>query len=60
MAAGYDVTRLPFYQHINTSVSVEQYFGDSVDPVSPGTGCIIRWPSPLGSLHPGPAGHGDR
>ncbi len=41
MAAGYDVTaqaRLPFYQHINTSVSVEQYFGDSVDLFHSGTG----------------------
>ena len=41
MAAGYDVTaqaRLPFYQHINTSVSVEQYFGDSVDLFHTGTG----------------------
>ena len=40
MAVGYDVTaaRLPFYQHINTSVSVEQYFGDSVDLFHSGTG----------------------
>ncbi|HDU4297631.1 TPA: YchO/YchP family invasin [Klebsiella variicola subsp. variicola] len=41
MAAGYDVTaqaRLPFYQHINTSVSVEQYFGDNVDLFHTGTG----------------------
>lgn len=41
MASGYDVTaqaRLPFYQHINTSVSVEQYFGDSVDLFHSGTG----------------------
>ena len=41
MAAGYDVTaqaRLPFYEHINTSVSVEQYFGDSVDLFHTGTG----------------------
>lgn len=41
MAAGYDVTaqaQLPFYQHINTSVSVEQYFGDSVDLFHTGTG----------------------
>ena len=30
--------RLPFYQHINTSVSVEQYFGDSVDLFHSGTG----------------------
>ncbi|HBX2117971.1 YchO/YchP family invasin [Klebsiella aerogenes] len=41
MAVGYDVTaqaRLPFYQHINTSVSVEQYFGDNVDLFHSGTG----------------------
>lgn len=41
MASGYDVTaqaRLPFYQHINTSISVEQYFGDSVDLFHSGTG----------------------
>ena len=41
MARGYDVTaqaRLPFYQHINTSVSVEQYFGDNVDLFHSGTG----------------------
>jgi hypothetical protein len=41
MARGYDVTaqaRLPFYQHLNTSVSVEQYFGDSVDLFHSGTG----------------------
>ncbi|VUS48915.1 Invasin [Klebsiella spallanzanii] len=41
MASGYDVTaqaRLPFYQHINTSVSVEQYFGDNVDLFHSGTG----------------------
>ncbi|MEG0370645.1 MAG: inverse autotransporter beta domain-containing protein, partial [Hungatella sp.] len=34
MARGYDLTaqmRMPFYQHLNTSVSVEQYFGDRVD-----------------------------
>ncbi len=41
--------RLPFYQHINTSVSVEQYFGDSVDLFTPAPATIIRWPSPLGS-----------
>lgn len=29
---------MPFYQHINTSVSVEQYFGDSVDLFHSGTG----------------------
>lgn len=41
MARGYDVTaaaRLPFYQHLNTSLSLEQYFGDSVDLFSNGTG----------------------
>ncbi|POT59223.1 invasin [Citrobacter amalonaticus] len=41
MARGYDVTaemRMPFWQHINTSVSVEQYFGDSVDLFDSGTG----------------------
>lgn len=41
MASGYDVTaqaRLPFYQYINTSVSVEQYFGDNVDLFHSGTG----------------------
>lgn len=41
MARGYDLTaraRLPFYQHINTSVSFEQYFGDSVDLFHSGTG----------------------
>lgn len=41
MARGYDVTaqaRLPFYQYVNTSVSVEQYFGDSVDLFDSGTG----------------------
>ncbi len=41
MARGYDVTaqaRLPFYQQLNTSVSVEQYFGDSVDLFDTGTG----------------------
>ncbi|WP_458021857.1 YchO/YchP family invasin [Kosakonia sp. BK9b] len=41
MARGYDVTaqaRLPFWQQLNTSVSLEQYFGDSVDLFDSGTG----------------------
>lgn len=41
MARGYDVTaemRLPFYENLNTRVSVEQYFGDSVDLFDSGTG----------------------
>ncbi|EAQ8541811.1 YchO/YchP family invasin [Salmonella enterica] len=41
MARGYDINAqmwLPFYQHINTSVSLEQYFGDSVDLFDSGTG----------------------
>ncbi|MDA8479268.1 YchO/YchP family invasin [Citrobacter sp. Awk 4] len=41
MAPGYDITaqmRMPFYQYLNTSVSVEQYFGDSVDLFDSGTG----------------------
>lgn len=41
MARGYDVTaqaRLPFYQHLNTSLSVEQYFGDNVDLFHSGQG----------------------
>ncbi|HFZ8993211.1 TPA: YchO/YchP family invasin [Citrobacter freundii] len=41
MARGYDLTaqmRMPFYQHIDTSISVEQYFGDSVDLFDSGTG----------------------
>ncbi|WP_342325534.1 YchO/YchP family invasin [Kosakonia sp. BYX6] len=41
MARGYDVTaqaRLPFYQQLGTSVSVEQYFGDNVDLFDTGTG----------------------
>lgn len=41
MARGYDVTaqmRMPFYQHLNTSVSVEQYFGERVDLFDSGTG----------------------
>lgn len=41
MARGYDVTaqaRLPFYRYVNTSLSLEQYFGDSVDLFHTGTG----------------------
>lgn len=41
MARGYDLTalmRVPFYEHLNTSVSVEQYFGDRVDLFHSGTG----------------------
>ena len=41
MARGYDVTAqawIPAYNHINTSVSVEQYFGESVDLFHTGTG----------------------
>lgn len=41
MARGYDLTaqmRMPFYQHLNTRVSVEQYFGDRVDLFHSGTG----------------------
>lgn len=41
MVRGYDVTaqmRMPFYQHLNTSVSVEQYFGERVDLFDSGTG----------------------
>lgn len=41
MARGYDVTakaRLPWFHHLNTSVSVEQYFGDNVDLFNSGTG----------------------
>ncbi|HBB4437581.1 YchO/YchP family invasin [Citrobacter freundii] len=41
MARVYDLTaqmRMPFYQHLNTSVSVEQYFGDQVDLFHSGTG----------------------
>lgn len=41
MARGYDLTalmRLPFYEHLNTSISVEQYFGDRVDLFHSGTG----------------------
>ncbi|MCU6668980.1 YchO/YchP family invasin [Enterobacteriaceae bacterium H4N4] len=41
MARGYDVTAkawLPFYHHLNTSVSFEQYFGDNVDLFQSGTG----------------------
>lgn len=41
MARGYDLTalmRVPFYEHLNTSVSVEQYFGEQVDLFHTGTG----------------------
>lgn len=41
MARGYDLTarmRMPFYQHLNTSVSLEQYFGDRVDLFNSDTG----------------------
>lgn len=41
MARGYDVTAqawIPSYHHINTSLSLEQYFGDSVDLFHSGTG----------------------
>lgn len=41
MARGYDLTaqaRLPFYRYVNTSVSFEQYYGDSVDLFHSGTG----------------------
>nr|WP_317978182.1 YchO/YchP family invasin [Tenebrionicola larvae] len=41
MARGYDVTAqawLPFYRHINTSVSLEHYFGDNVDLFNTGSG----------------------
>lgn len=41
MARGYDLTaqaRLPFYRYLNTSVSFEQYYGDSVDLFHSGTG----------------------
>lgn len=41
MARGYDLTALawlPFYRHVNTSVSFEHYFGDSVDLFDSGTG----------------------
>ena len=41
MARGYDLTaemHMPFYQHLNTSVSLEQYFGDRVDLFNTGTG----------------------
>lgn len=40
-ARGYDVTALawlPFYRHIQTSLSLEQYFGDSVDLFNNGAG----------------------
>jgi hypothetical protein len=41
MARGYDVTAkawLPYFHHLNTSVSFEQYFGDHVDLFRSGTG----------------------
>eukprot|EP00102_Acyrthosiphon_pisum_P027227 XP_016664437.1 PREDICTED: uncharacterized protein YchO-like [Acyrthosiphon pisum] len=41
MARGYDVTAkawLPWFHHLNTSVSFEQYFGDSVHLFISGTG----------------------
>ncbi|QLR43487.1 YchO/YchP family invasin [Enterobacter sp. RHBSTW-00994] len=41
MARGYDLTAkawLPWFHHLNTSVSFEQYFGDSVDLFNSGTG----------------------
>lgn len=41
MARGYDITaqaRLPFWQQLDTSISVEQYFGESVDLFDSGTG----------------------
>lgn len=41
MARGYDITaqaRLPFWQQLDTSVSLEQYFGESVDLFDSGTG----------------------
>ncbi|WP_253377447.1 YchO/YchP family invasin [unidentified bacterial endosymbiont] len=41
MAPGYDITAkawLPWFHHLNTSVSFEQYFGDNVDLFNTGTG----------------------
>jgi Protein of unknown function (DUF3442). len=41
MARGYDVTAqawVPSYHHINTTLSLEQYFGESVDLFHSGTG----------------------
>lgn len=41
LARGYDVTAqawLPFYRHVNTSLSLEQYFGENVDLFDSGTG----------------------
>lgn len=41
MARGYDVTAkawLPWFHHLNTSISLEQYFGDNVDLFNSGTG----------------------
>lgn len=55
MARGYDVTaqaRLPFYQYVNTSVSVEQYFGDNVDLFDSGTGYHNPVAVKLGSTTP--------
>ena len=56
MARGYDLTarmRMPFYQHLNTSVSVEQYFGDRVDLFNSGTGYHNPVALSLGlKLHP--------
>jgi hypothetical protein len=46
MASGYDVTaqaRLPFYQHINTSVSVEQYLAIASICSIPVPATITRW-----------------
>lgn len=41
MAQGYDISArawLPFYRYINTSLSLEQYFGDRVDLFNNGVG----------------------
>ncbi|WP_151995678.1 YchO/YchP family invasin [Buttiauxella massiliensis] len=41
LARGYDITAqawLPFYRHINTSLSFEKYYGNSVDLFDSGTG----------------------
>lgn len=41
MARGYDITakaRLPFWRQLDTSVSLEQYFGENVDLFDSGTG----------------------
>ncbi|MFV2444496.1 inverse autotransporter beta domain-containing protein, partial [Escherichia coli] len=40
-ARGYDLTarmRMTFYQHLTTSVCIDQYFGDRVDLFNSGTG----------------------